>query len=89
MTILLLFVAYAIVLSVALGRAGHRSGAAASSAAPGRRPRRLLIVGATGGTGRRLVAHALERGFTVTALVRDPARLELSHPQSWRVLSQK
>lgn len=36
----------------------------------------LLILGATGGTGRRLVAHALERGHRVTALVRSPDKLE-------------
>jgi uncharacterized protein YbjT (DUF2867 family) len=32
----------------------------------------LLIVGATGGTGRQLVTQALERGHQVTALVRRP-----------------
>lgn len=38
-------------------------------------------MGATGGTGRQLVAQALERGFAVTALVRDPSRLTISHEQ--------
>jgi putative NADH-flavin reductase len=38
-------------------------------------------VGATGGTGRQLVSHALERGFAVTALVRDPAKLPVEHPR--------
>jgi uncharacterized protein YbjT (DUF2867 family) len=37
---------------------------------------KLLIVGATGGTGRQLVAQALERGHQVTALVRKPPRAE-------------
>ena len=37
--------------------------------------RRLLILGASGRTGRHLVAQAAQRGATVTALVRDPARL--------------
>jgi uncharacterized protein YbjT (DUF2867 family) len=36
----------------------------------------LLIVGATGGTGRQLVSQALERGHRVTALVRRPPRAE-------------
>lgn len=36
----------------------------------------LLIVGATGGTGRQLVTQALERGHQVTALVRRPPRAE-------------
>jgi putative NADH-flavin reductase len=40
-----------------------------------------LIVGATGGTGRQLVAQALERGHAVTALVRDPSRFGIDHPQ--------
>ena len=36
---------------------------------------RLLIFGATGGTGRELVHQALERGHAVTAFARDPAAL--------------
>lgn len=43
------------------------------------RPMRILIVGATGRTGRLLVARALSRGHQVTALVRDPSRLTLVH----------
>jgi putative NADH-flavin reductase len=37
--------------------------------------KRLLVLGATGGTGRLIVAQALRRGFEVTAFVRDAARL--------------
>lgn len=40
---------------------------------------RLTILGATGGIGRALVDQALHRGDTVTAVVRDPARLPVSH----------
>jgi putative NADH-flavin reductase len=40
-----------------------------------------LIVGATGGTGRQLVAQALERGYIVTALARDPSALGIQHPR--------
>jgi len=40
---------------------------------------RLLIVGATGGTGRELVRQALERGHEVTALARRPERLAVRH----------
>jgi putative NADH-flavin reductase len=40
---------------------------------------RLLIIGATGGTGRQLVTQALERGHEVTALVRRPAKIEVRH----------
>lgn len=81
MTLLLLFVAYAIILSVALARAGHRSQTAPSNGAPRPQPARVLVIGATGGTGRQLVAQALERGYKVTALVRDPSRLRVDHPQ--------
>src|ERR1700730_3024209 len=81
MILLLLFVSYTIVLSVALGRAGHRSQMVPSNAPPRREPARVLIVGATGGTGRQLVAPALEHGYAVTALVRDPSRLPVGHPK--------
>ncbi|MFF3751362.1 NAD(P)-dependent oxidoreductase [Streptomyces sp. NPDC002018] len=40
---------------------------------------RLAVLGATGGVGRHIVAHALADGHTVTAAVRDPARLEATH----------
>jgi putative NADH-flavin reductase len=39
----------------------------------------ILIIGATGGTGRQLVAQALEAGHQVTALVRKPSKLKLNH----------
>lgn len=39
------------------------------------RPRRVLITGATGYIGRRLVAAALDSGFEVVAAVRDPHRV--------------
>ncbi|NTU62697.1 MAG: SDR family oxidoreductase [Chloroflexi bacterium] len=42
---------------------------------------KLLIFGATGGTGRLLVEQALAQGHVVTAFVRDSRKLTLSHPQ--------
>jgi len=36
---------------------------------------RLLVLGATGGTGMEIVRQASEQGHTVTALVRSPERL--------------
>jgi putative NADH-flavin reductase len=39
----------------------------------------LTIFGASGGTGHRLVEQALAAGHTVTAVVRDPARLPVRH----------
>ncbi len=41
---------------------------------------RLLIVGASGGTGRALVQQALAHGDEVTALVRKAARLPITDP---------
>jgi len=81
MTLLVLFISYAILLSAALAWMGHRSHKTLSSGRPRQHPSRLLIVGATGGTGRQLVTQALERGYAVTAFVRDPSRLQIDHPQ--------
>lgn len=38
-------------------------------------PRRILILGATGGTGRHLLSKALEAGLDVTVFARDPTRV--------------
>jgi len=81
MMLLILFILYAIVLSFVLARAGRRSLPVPSDGPARNRPTRLLIVGATGGTGRQLVAQALERGYLVTALVRDPSKLQIDHAQ--------
>lgn len=40
---------------------------------------RLLVIGATGGTGRELVRQGLERGHEVAAFVRRPSNLRLQH----------
>ena len=39
----------------------------------------VLILGATGGTGRALIQQALERGHVVTAFARDPAKIRATH----------
>ena len=40
----------------------------------------VLIIGASGGTGRELVKQALEQGHKVTAFVRTPEKFQLQHP---------
>ena len=40
----------------------------------------LLIIGANGGIGRQCVELALKDGHHVTALLRNPAKLNISHP---------
>jgi len=82
--LLVIFLVYATLFSAALGLRGYRPTAAPPQAAPvSLEPSqtRVLVVGATGGTGRQLVAQALDRGFHVTALVRNPAAFRLEHPR--------
>ena len=40
----------------------------------------IALFGATGGSGRAFLPKALDAGYEVRALVRDPARLEVAHP---------
>jgi uncharacterized protein YbjT (DUF2867 family) len=40
---------------------------------------KVLVFGATGGTGRALVEQALEQGHAVTAFARDPAKVRSAH----------
>lgn len=42
---------------------------------------KILVLGSTGKTGRHIVEQALARGWQVTALVRDPGRLNIAHAQ--------
>jgi putative NADH-flavin reductase len=73
---------YAIALSLVLALAGYRSKNTPNGDATSReRPTRLLVVGATGGTGRQLVMQALERGYMVTAFVRHSSKLQIDHPR--------
>ncbi len=79
-TLLLLLVVYAIALAIGLARRGLTSVTKISVAPTGRPLTRILIIGATGGTGRQLLVRALEQGYVVRALVRDPGKLSVEHP---------
>ena len=39
----------------------------------------ILVFGASGGTGTRIVQQALQQGHVVTAFARDPAKIHLTH----------
>lgn len=39
--------------------------------------KRILLFGATGRTGRHVLSYALEKGYSVTALVRNPEKLAI------------
>jgi uncharacterized protein YbjT (DUF2867 family) len=53
-----------------------------------RKSMNLVVLGATGGTGRLVVEQALAAGHTVTALVRSPEKLTIRN-SSLRVLAGK
>ncbi|MCI0405825.1 MAG: SDR family oxidoreductase [candidate division Zixibacteria bacterium] len=82
MRILFIWFLYSLALSIGLALKGFRSPSASARKTGEKRdaPKKILIVGATGGTGRQLVLQALERGLAVTALAREPAKLGIEHP---------
>lgn len=85
--LLALYLLYAIVLNIALGKAGLRLRRPPPPLDDHRPPiSKVLIVGATGGTGKELVKQALARGMTVTALVRREGKLGVSHPNLHEVV---
>jgi biliverdin reductase/flavin reductase len=42
--------------------------------------RNIIIFSTSGGVGSQAVMQALDKGYTVTAIVRDPAAFTLEHP---------
>jgi len=42
---------------------------------------KLILFGATGGTGREVVKQALDRGHEVTVIVRNPSSFDIQHPR--------
>jgi putative NADH-flavin reductase len=41
---------------------------------------KILVFGATGGTGTQVVQQAIDKGFEVTAFVRNPEKLKIANP---------
>ena len=41
---------------------------------------KIIVFGASGGTGLEIVKQALEAGYSVTAFVRNPVKLDITHP---------
>jgi uncharacterized protein YbjT (DUF2867 family) len=41
---------------------------------------RIAVLGATGATGDQFIRKALQRGHTITALVRSPQKVTIAHP---------
>ncbi|MDP1827885.1 MAG: NAD(P)H-binding protein [Archangium sp.] len=46
---------------------------------------RILVLGASQGTGALCVKSALAKGHAVTAFARTPAKLDVTHPQLTKV----
>lgn len=41
--------------------------------------KKIIVFGATGGTGKEIVKQALEKGYEVTAIARNPSDLDFDH----------
>lgn len=76
---LCVWIPYALILSALLWRRAPVRRERRASAKAAQVPMRVLVIGATGGTGRELVQQALALGHQVTAFVRDPANLQIEH----------
>ena len=76
---LAIWIPYAVILSALLWRKAPTRRARKFERPLASEPLRVLVIGATGGTGRELVQQALAQGHQVTAFVRDPKKLEIEH----------
>ena len=78
--VIIILIVYAVAFAILLARkAPRRKSPKAISRGWGNRLR-ILVIGATGRTGRDLIRQALEQGHQVTALVRKPKKMKLEHP---------
>lgn len=83
MEYLVIYLFYAVILSLGLWKNGLNESVVIKPTFEGRskQAKRILIIGATGGTGQELVRQALEQGYEVTAFVRSPSKLKIKHPK--------
>lgn len=78
--VLIVLVLYALALAIALARKAPRRKIDRPASRGWGNRLRILVIGATGGTGRELVRQSLELGHEVTAFVRKPAKFKIEHP---------
>jgi uncharacterized protein YbjT (DUF2867 family) len=76
---LAIFVPYAVIFSALLWRRAPVGQKRKHERPSPNNRMRLLVIGATGGSGRELVQQALAQGHEVTAFVRDLAKLQIEH----------
>ncbi|HEV2803519.1 MAG TPA: SDR family oxidoreductase [Chthoniobacterales bacterium] len=76
---LAVWIPYAVILSALLWRKAPVRRSRKYERPVSNGPMHVLVIGATGGTGRELVQQALGQGHQVTAFVRDPAKLQIEH----------
>jgi len=79
MRFLSFWILYSLALTIGLARKGLGVRVRPSDPPTTPNPRKVLIIGAGGGTGRQLVVQALERGYEVTAFVRNPAQITMQN----------
>lgn len=79
MELLIIYLLYAVMLSFGLWRNGLQSKVSVINHGTGK-GKKILVIGATGGTGQELVRQALERDYEVSALVRNLSKLKIEHP---------
>ena len=79
--LVLLYALYIAAVAAVMARRGIWGAKPFAAATSAGAIKKVLVIGATGGTGQQLVRQALDRGYEVTAFVRDPAKLEIRHPQ--------